>query len=301
MNSSGKAAPLAAALALLLLALAPAGEAQRQGRVECGAMPSRVLGRSVKYCVLLPPDYDAEKARRFPVLYFLHGLGDNEESFVRSGAWNITEDLWEEQRMGEYLIATPAGGTSFYINSFDGKVKYQDFLLREFLPSIERRYRVQSGRRYRGIAGISMGGYGALHLAFLHPELFESVSVNSAALIEKPPEVRFEGNEAPAQFRLFGSVYGFPMNRAFWDRNNPLTLARKAPLDGLKIYFDCGAEDGYGFYAGAKLLDAELNARKIPHEFHLYPGGHDAAYFAAHLPASLEFQARAFGLSVPAR
>jgi S-formylglutathione hydrolase FrmB len=303
MNSNKWAARSAALATLLLAALvaAPVGQAQAKGSVECLSMPSRVLGHPVKYCVLLPPSYAAEKTRRFPILYFLHGLGDNEQTFVRSGAWNITEDLWEEHRIGEYLIATPEGNASFYIDSFDGKVKYEDFLLREFFPEIEKRYRVPTGRKARGIAGVSMGGYGALHLAFKHPELFQSVSVNSAALFEHVPEVHFQGVDEPARARLLGSVFGWPVNRAFWDRNDPLALAKTTALDGLKVYFDCGTEDGYGFFTGAKVLDAELTARRIQHEFHLYPGGHDSQYFAAHLPASLEFQSLALSASASPR
>jgi S-formylglutathione hydrolase FrmB len=291
-----------AAPALVLLAVLAGAHArppQAKGSVACSSMPSRVLGHPVKYCVLLPPSYATEKTRRFPILYFLHGLGDNEQTFVRSGAWNLTEDLWEEHRMGEFLIATPAGAASFYINSFNGKARYEDFLMQEFFPEIEKRFRVQAERKTRGIAGVSMGGYGALHLAFKHPELFQSVSANSAALFEHLPEVYFEGNTESAQARLLGSVFGSPVDRAFWDHNDPLALAKTAPLAGLKIYFDCGTEDEYGFFAGAKVLDAELNARRIPHEYHHYPGGHDSEYFAAHLSASLEFQARAFALAVP--
>ena len=67
---------------------------------------------------------------------------------------------------------------------------------------------------------------------------------------------------------------------------------------GVKIYFDCGSEDDYGFNAGAEQFHELLLARGIPHEFHLYPGGHEWQYFAAHLPASFEFESHAFGLPV---
>jgi S-formylglutathione hydrolase FrmB len=284
---------MAALLAAMFCSAIPARGA---GRVECRVIHSGILGREVPYCVLLPPSYDAEKTRRYPVVYFLHGLGDNEQMFVHSGAWNMTEDLWEQKRMGEFVIATPDGGRSFYINSRDGRVRYGDFLLREFLPFIEKTYRIRAGRSTRGIAGISMGGYGALHLAFQHPELFAAVSVESAVLIEKLPRVTVSGGGEPGEVDLLGDVFGSPLDRAFWDRNNPLTLARTANLSGLKIYFNCGSSDDYGFNAGAEALDRELTARGIPHEFHLYPGGHSWSYFADHLPATLEFQSQAFGL-----
>jgi S-formylglutathione hydrolase FrmB len=237
-----------------------------------------------------------EKTRRYPVLYFLHGLGDNEQMFLHSGGWNLVEDLWEQHQLGEFVVVTPAAGASFYINSDDGKERYEDFLLREFMPVIEARYRIEAARATRGLAGFSMGGYGALRLAFLRPDLFGSVSVHSAALMEKLPNISVAEAAQNPRMRVLGDVFGSPPDRTFWDRNNPLVLARTAPIAGLKIYFDCGSEDGYGFYTGAELLDKILTSRHITHEFHIYPGGHDWSYFAEHLPTSLEFEARAFGL-----
>jgi S-formylglutathione hydrolase FrmB len=279
-----------------LFCFVAARPARAAGRAECDSIRSAILRRAVNYCVLLPPSYDGEKTRRYPVLYFLHGLGDNEQMFLHAGGLNIPEDLWDQRRMGEYLIATPAGDASFYINSRDGRSRYEDFLLQEFLPYIEHRYRVSAGRRSRGIAGISMGGYGALRLAFRHPELFAAVSAQSAALMEKLPAVSLTEPQQTGRTRLLGHVFGSPPDPAFWERNSPLTLARTANLTGLKIYFDCGTEDDYGFDAGTQILHKILDSRHIAHEFHLDPGGHDWAYFAEHLPAALEFQSRAFGL-----
>ena len=263
-------------------------------RGECRTAPSRVLGRSVPYCILLPPSYDADKTRRFPILYFLHGLGDNEQIFLHSGGWDLVQDLWESKQLGEYLIVTPAGGESFFINSHDGHTRYEDFLVEEFLPFIEGHYRVQAGRAFRGVDGISMGGFGALHLAFHHPELFSSVSAHSAALIEKAPAINVANSAENGRLSIFGAIFGSPPDHAFWDRESPLTMARTADLAHLAIYFDCGAQDDYGFNVGAEALHRALDARHVPHEFHIYPGAHNWTYFAAHLPASLEFHSREF-------
>jgi putative tributyrin esterase len=266
-------------------------------RAECLSMRSVILRREVSYCALLPPSYGTSKSRRYPVLYYLHGLGDNQQMFLRAGGLNLVEDLSEHSRIGEFLIVTPQGDTSFYVNSRDGRERYEDFLIREFFPFIERRYPIERGRRSRGIAGISMGGYGALHLAFRHPELFASVSASSAALIEKLPAVTLGDAHLPAARRILGGAFGTPPDPAFWERESPLTLARTFHPAGLKIYFDCGTEDDYGFDQGARGLDKILTGRRIPHEFHLYPGGHNWMYFAQHLPTSLEFHSRAFGLN----
>jgi S-formylglutathione hydrolase FrmB len=279
-------------LSLFLLTVAPINQAAT-GRVECNSVPSKILTHPVPYCIIVPPSFDADKSRQFPVLYFLHGLGDNEQSFIHTGAWNVTEDLLERNEIREFLIATPFGGASFYINSKDGKTRYEDFLLQEFFPFIEKRYRAVPGRAHRAIAGISMGGYGALHLAFRHPQLFSSVGAHSAALIEKLPVFLGSTPNSPRS-RVLGEVFGSPPDEAFWQRNSPLTLARTADLQGLKIYFDCGDQDDYGFDAGAAALDKILNRRRIPHEYHLYPGRHDPVYFGEHLPASLQFASRHF-------
>ena len=267
------------------------------GRVECNSLPSKFVRRAVHYCIMLPPTFDADKTRHFPILYLLHGLGDNEQFLVHSGEWNLVEDMREKGELKDFLIATPDGGASFYINAKDGKELYEDFLVQEFLPFIEKRYRVSPGRANRAISGISMGGYGALHLAFRHPQLFSAVSAHSAALIEKLP--LFLGGAAgqskqPNRARIFGGVFGNPPDAAYWNQESPIPLARTANLASLKIYFDCGDRDDYGFDAGATVLDKVLTARHIAHEFHLYPGRHDASYFAAHLPASLAFHSRLF-------
>jgi S-formylglutathione hydrolase FrmB len=285
---------LAFALFATLFTLAPCAHAAL-GRIECRSVHSSILGREVRYCAILPPSYDSSKARHYPVLYFLHGLGGNEQFLVTSGGWNLIEDLWQQQEIGEFLIVMPDAGTSFYINSRDGRVRYEDFFIREFVPFIDRAYRTSPARRARGIGGISMGGYGALHLAFRHPELFASVTANSAALLVKFPDVRFANPQESLLLRVL-HAFGTPPDPAFWHRNDPLVLARTANLAGLKIYFDCGAQDDYGFYRGASALDKILDARKIPHEFHLYPGGHDWQYFASRLPAVFEFHSRAFAL-----
>jgi S-formylglutathione hydrolase FrmB len=282
-------------LAALLAAFFPLAtlSAAATGRVECNRLPSKILARSVRYCVVLPPPFDVEKSRQFPILYFLHGLGDNEQFFLHSGAWNLTEDMRERGELKDFLIATPDADATFYINSKDGKDRYEDFLLLEFFPFIEKHYRVAPGRGHHAIAGISMGGYGALHLAFRHPQLFVSVSAHSAALIEKLPAFLGPTPNSP-RAHVLGAVFGNPPDPEFWNRNSPLNLARTANLAGLKIYFDCGDQDDYGFEAGAVALDKMLSARHIPHEFHIYPGRHDAPYFAEHLPASLMFASRSF-------
>src|SRR5260221_631397 len=134
----------------LLLALCSTSTAVATPRIECNSLPSKILAHPVNYCVILPPTYDTDKTRRYPVLYFFHGLGDNEQTFIHTGGFNLVEDLWERGQIGEFVIATPNAGASFYVNSHDGKSCYEFFLVRDFLSVIESRYCTRWGRANRG-------------------------------------------------------------------------------------------------------------------------------------------------------
>ena len=114
-------------------------------------VPSKILGHPVAYCVILPSGYDTEKTAEYPVLYFLHGLGGNEQLLLNSGGMDLIEDLRAQRKIGEFLVVAPNGGRTFYINSRDGKVRYEDFFTREFIPFIESHYRIRGGRKTRGI------------------------------------------------------------------------------------------------------------------------------------------------------
>lgn len=279
---------------LLLTMVASTGCWAATGRVECNKVPSKVLTHPVSYCIILPASFDEDRTRHFSILYLLHGLGDNEQFLIQSGTWNLVQDMRERGDLKDFLIVAPDGDRTFYINSKSGKVRYEDFLAQEFLPFIEKHYRVAPGRAHRAVSGISMGGYGALHFAFRHPQLFSAVSAHSAALIEKFPSFLGPDGSSTPRSRPFQGPFGDPPDPAFWQQESPITIARTANLSGLKIYFDCGDQDDYGFEAGATALDTVLSSRHIAHEFHIYSGRHDAMYFAAHLPASLEFHSRLF-------
>jgi S-formylglutathione hydrolase FrmB len=279
----------------LLLVLPVAATAQ--SRIDCSAMKSRILGETIRYCVLLPADYDSAKNEQYPVLYFLHGLGQSEKSLFETGGWTLIDDLQEELKIGEFLIVAPEGKSSFYINSADGKFRYSDFFIRELMPRVETKYRIRRSRAYRGITGVSMGGYGALRFAFAYPQLFGSVSAQSAALItESPGELnRADTSELPMT-RVISAVFGKPIDVDHWRQNDVFLLAKKnrAGLQGQAIYFNCGNRDEYNFEAGAKTLDAQLTAEHIKHEFHLYPGDHSFDYFLEHIGETLEFHSREF-------
>jgi len=288
----------------LLVALCPIlGSASAHSRIDCSALNSTILKRAVRYCVFIPSGYDAgatqKPPRRYPVLYFLHGLGDNEQTLFNSGGWTLLDGLRSQHKMGDFLIAAPEGRRSFYINSADGSERYSDFFLQEFMPRIESKYRVHSGRAGRAITGISMGGYGAFRFAFARPELFSAASAQSAALItEAPRQLNAASNAGPPLLAALSPVFGNPIAERHWSDNNPLLLAKRNArgVAKLAIYFNCGQEDNYGFEKGAAALDRELSDEHIKHEYHAYPGDHTISYFLSHFSEVMEFHSKAFGL-----
>jgi S-formylglutathione hydrolase FrmB len=274
-----------------------------QSRIDCSAVNSRILKYPVHYCVYLPANYDVgasqHPAQHYPVLYFLHGLGDNERTLSNTGGWTMLDDLRRQHKMGEFLIVAPEGGRTFYINSSNGADRYSDFFLQEFLPLIESKYRISKGRSNRAISGISMGGYGALRFAFAHPEMFSAVSAQSAALItESPQELDTAARSGAPKGMLLATVFGSPIDVAHWKQNNPFVLAARnqAALRQMAIYFNCGQEDDYGFEKGAAALHEQLQKEGVKHEYHSYPGDHSLTYFLAHFTEVMEFHSRAFGL-----
>jgi len=288
---------LAALLPALLIGILCAALARAQtpgARVDCDSFSSAILGRAVEYCFALPPGYDAG-SEKYPVLYYLHGLFEHAQSWRDHSAEQTWETLMSQGKIGKFIVVMPAGGRSFYVNSFDGRERYEDFFIQEFVPAIDHKFRTLGTRDTRGIAGVSMGGYGALHLGMMHPDVFGSASAHSAALIPKFPDPLPTEGRWGRYAQILQEPFGAPLNEAYFDANNPLTLAEHPErFANLKLYFDCGDQDRYGFDAGNKELDQILTSKSFPHTFVLRPGGHGWDYLDQYLHFSLEFEWQLF-------
>src|SRR5215216_4593469 len=277
-------------------ATAPAPAAQ-EGGVEYGSLQSASLGKELKYAVQLPPSYKSDSKRRYPVLYFLHGMNGNEGEFQRRGVAAEVSKLRDEKKIGEFIVVAPAGENSFYLNSKSG-VLYEDAIIKDLIPHIEKTYRTVGTAAGRAVQGISMGGWGALMLAFKHPEMFSSVSTHSAALYDQLPKPN--GADRYAQFldRTIKRIFGDPPDDTFFQANNPLHLgeanAASIKKSGLKVYFDVGEQDRYGYQASNKLLDERLTKAGVPHEFHVFPGNHGWEYMISVADHSYTFLWKSF-------
>ena len=244
----------------------------------------------------MPASFDQDKTRHYPVLYYLHGLGDNEQSLL-NGGWDVISELRRQGKIGDFIVLAPSAGRTFYLNSENGKIRYDDFFIKEFMPQMEKKYRAESTRATRGITGVSMGGYGALRFAFKYPDQFAAVSAQMPALIgDVPKDFTSGGVGSPGS--LMGDVFGSPFDRAYFDRNNVFYFARTdspAVLKRMKIYFDVGNNDDYGFEQGAQQLHQLLTSRGIPNEFHIYPGHHDPQFVIRHFGEVMQFQWKGIG------
>lgn len=262
---------------------------------DCRSVPSQILGQSVEVCVALPADYASSAPRRFPTLYYLHGLFENQHSWIDRGGQEILEGLVGGGEAGEFIVVLPDGGKSFYVNSFDGRERYEDFFIQELVPWVDRTYRTLPSREARGIAGDSMGGYGSLHLGMRHPNVFGSISAQSAALLAKIPHPLPTEGRWGFYARILQQPFGSPLNETYWEANSPLTLAESpSSLAGVKLYFDCGTRDRYGFDEGAKLLDQILTAKGFPHEFQMREGDHGWSYLTQYMKYPLIFHWQVF-------
>jgi S-formylglutathione hydrolase FrmB len=213
------------------------GFSQSMGKViEEATVKSSILNKAVRYTVYLPADYDRSE-RTYPVVYLLHGFTDDNTGWLQFGEINRYADkAITDGTIPPMIIVMPNGDSSFYINSYDGKEKYEDFFIKEFMPNIEKTYRIKADKRYSGIAGLSMGGYGSLIYSLKYPQLFAAAAPLSAAVFDDSALVTMpDGNY---DF-IFGQLYGRGLkgkdrlSKAFYD-NSPLKIVETKSADDLK-------------------------------------------------------------------
>jgi len=290
---------LACSAALLLAAAVPApAQGVNLGQtIEGLSLKSEILGRDVAYAVYLPPDYQAGN-RRYPVIYLLHGYTDDESGWIQFGEIGPAADrAIAERRIPPMIIVMPDGGVTWYVNDSLGKVRYEDMFVKELVPHIDASYRTRPSRQFRGLSGLSMGGFGALMYAMRHPDLFASCAAFSAGIWTDEELIA----RKPADFdRFFGPVLGTGLVGAarltpHFRSYNPLDLAKTLPEESLKkvdFYIDCGDDDF--LIRGNSDLHLILKDRRIPHEFRVRDGGHTWEYWRTGIVDGLAFIGEVF-------
>ncbi|AUD07429.1 alpha/beta hydrolase [Spirosoma pollinicola] len=265
--------------------------------LESMVMGSSLMNQAIKFSIYLPPDYYTSN-RRYPVLYLLHGYGDNETSWIQFGeADRIADEGIKNGELPPMIIVMPNGGATWFVNDYQNKVRYEDMFVQELIPHIDSAFRTRTQREFRGISGLSMGGFGSLTLAMHHPELFGSCAALSAGIrtdesFKDIPDDRYNLVFAPV---FSGPAKGEERLTITWKRNSPITLAKSAPENDLKQvrwYIDCGDDDA--LTVGNSMLHLALLDRKISHEYRVRDGAHTWSYWRTGLPDALKFIATSF-------
>ncbi|PLK43432.1 esterase family protein [Emticicia sp. TH156] len=284
---------------LLLLFISSLSFAQQGIVKESLKLKSSILGKEVKYNIYLPADYEKNN-RMYPVLYLLHGYTDDETGWTQFGQTpEIADKTINSGDAPPMIIVMPDAGVSWYMNSFDGKTKFEDFFIKEFIPYIETSYRIRSKREFRAVAGLSMGGLGTLLYATKHPDLFTAAAPLSAAVWTDEEVV--SGNQNQDQWNyVFGDLYGKNLKgkerlTEHYYKNAPIKIVETANAEELKkvkFYIDCGDDDF--LIKGNMALHAIMIDKKIPHEFRVRDGGHTWSYWRTALPEVLKFVGDSF-------
>lgn len=257
-------------LLLLLLALSGAVRAQ-SASVQTIQFQSQLVNATLPYNVILPPDYRRSKSTRYPVLYLLHGFGGHYSD------WVTRTNVADYAAQYHLIVVTPEGNDGWYTDSAtNASDKYESYVLKELIPDVQRRFRTIESRYGRGVAGLSMGGYGALRFGLKSPDVFAFAgSLSGALAVPGWTEEDFQKLKSihDSAFRVFGPI-GSPTRKA----NDIFELARnisaaRAPY----LYFDCGTEDV--LLSDNNRFAALLRERKIPHEFRELPGEHGWVYW----------------------
>ena len=293
------------------------------GRVETMTWHSAALGVDKQVVVYLPAGYDAEPGRRWPVFYYLNGLGGDETNWVKVGHLDAAADALKLAA----ILVMPDGDNNFYVDSAmpsdhaacmkDGTglfiptqsrkstcvraSKYETYIAKDLVAWTDATFRTKAERGSRAIAGLSMGGFGALELAMRHPDTFAAAASHSgvdALLYAGPHPYAAADVKLVEDVSSWGRAVGpmgdwiralFGPDIAFWREHDPAALAQQLAPGQLAIYLDCGTEDDFLLNDSARYLHDVLVARKIDHAFFLGPGRHNFAFWSQRAPASLAF------------
>ncbi|MCU0348544.1 MAG: esterase family protein [Saprospiraceae bacterium] len=258
---------------------------------------SAILGKEVEYSVYLPAGYDATN-RRYPVLYLLHGYTDDETGWTQFGeAQHIADKAIAAGDATAMIIVMPDAGISWYINSYDGKVKYEDFFVKELIPHIDAGFRTRPTKEFRAVAGLSMGGHGSFLMATRHPDLFVACAPLSGAFWT---EAEVVATPDDTYANIFAHLYGEGLKGA--ERFTPhfrsysgveiVKDGKAEDLKKVKYYIDCGDDDF--LIEGNMALHLEMKKKDIPHEFRVRDGVHDWTYWRTALPDVLKFVSASF-------
>lgn len=301
----------------------PAAPASAAGSVKDVKLQSAALGVEKRYVVYLPAGYETS-GKRYPVFYYLHGLGGNEDNWVEGGQIDKAADALGLQA----ILVMVDGDDAFYLDGVgavdydkclqDGaglfmpgheakrttcvrKRNYDTYITKDLVTHVDATYRTIATREGRAIAGLSMGGFGALQLSMRHPELFSAAASHSglvsllyagpipyqAGKVELLTDVKTWGGPFVEIKKWMLGLLGEDV--AHWRTFDPTALVGSLAPGKLALYIDCGTEDEFLFHNQAAYLHDLLTAKKIEHTYFIGPGHHTFDFWRQRVPESLKF------------
>ena len=276
----------------IIALLLPAFSA-KAGKVVTDSLESKVLGASVKYNVYLPSGFD-KSDKQYPVIYMLHGLSDTYTAWVeRGGMQTVADELIGTGELREVVIIMPNAGGPDIHNTWNGYFNmpgwnYEDFFFKEFLPQVERKYRIISDKGHRAVMGLSMGGGGSTVYCQRHPDMFSSCYAMSAWLENKQGQVGGKDLKKDKLYYVSNAVNEHSA-LAFIDNADDATLQA---LRTVKWFFDCGDDD---FLVRLSFeLHMKMKEKGVKSELRVRNGVHNWEYWHTALRTALPFASRNF-------
>jgi S-formylglutathione hydrolase FrmB len=266
-----------------------AATSKQTAAVKTLRLDSKLMAREMPYNIIVPPAYDSEKQTRFPVLYLLHGLYGSHKD------WTSRTKIAEYAVRHRIIIVNPEGANGWYSDSATmPNDRYETYIIEELVPEIDKNYRTISKRSGRAVAGLSMGGFGALKFGVKYPEMFAlAASMSGAVAVSSYRTDADVGKFAP----LLKPVFGEP-GSATQNANNLFKIVGEMPAEKIAalpfLYLDCGTEDELGLLSSNQRLAAALIQRKIPHEFRQLPGKHNWAFWNQQIVEILQLSDKIF-------
>ena len=266
-----------------------------QSKVETKTMHSNVLNADREYNIFLPKSYETDVNKKYPVLYLLHGMNDTHQGwFMRGHLKDVADQLIASGEMCEMIIVTPNAGGNVSEGAWNGYFdmpgwKYETFFYTEFLPHIEKTYRIIGDKQHRAVAGLSMGGGGSTAYGQHHSDMFAAVYAMSALMdIPEQGAVQPSQNADDKMAILTKSVQENSCVKYVTEANE----ARKAQLRSVQWFVDCG-DDDFLLDRNIEFTQA-MRAAQIPCEFRVRDGAHTWEYWHSALYTCLPFVTRCF-------
>ncbi len=274
-------------LIVLFLLIPVFGFAQTGKVFDNLTMNSEVLQMERKYAIYLPPDYETSQ-RSYPVLYLLHGGGDDQTGWVQFGeVLHIADQAIFSGKATPMIIVMPDANTGKrgYTNDPAGEWRYEDFFFEELMPYVEKTYRIKGQKRYRAVAGLSMGGGGTYYYALHRPDLFASACPLSAG-------ARKWNNEEAQKYLERHDITDITKKQmdewmGKYDIHGMIEDMPEDQKKAIRWYIDCGDDDF--LYEGNSLVHIAMRKNEIPHEFRIRDGKHNWTYWRESFPEVLNF------------